>query len=228
MLGALAFFAASHSAFVAAAAPCEADPSVVKAAQPAVPADYLKHISGTRMAVVAVTLDAEGHVVTASIHTSTGSDMLDKAAVDAAEHSTYAPGATNCKPSGGTFAVQFSFEGTSPDSNAVCPRAATVAFMARPDVSDLSGLPGEVQVRVDLTIGPDGKLIDARISQSSGNMALDEAALNAARASTYRPKLIAVPVRRQAGKSQPSADDGVTCEAVTGTYRFVVTFDPHG
>jgi TonB family protein len=227
MLGALAFFAASHSAFVAAAPPCQADPGVVKLADPALPAGYRNHLSGTRIAVVAVTLDAAGHVTGASIYTSSGDTVLDNAAVDAAKRSLYAPGQTNCKPSGGTFAVQVSFEGTVTQGNDVCPREATAVSLVAPDASMLRGTTaGQIQVRVGVTIDPDGKLTTARILQSSGNMALDRAALAAARESTYRPKLIAVPVRRQAGKDQTSSSDGVTCKAVPGTYTFIVTIDP--
>ncbi|HTV92760.1 MAG TPA: TonB family protein [Verrucomicrobiae bacterium] len=47
-------------------------------------------------------------------------------------------------------------------------------------------------VLVEVTIGPAGNLIEARVtrSHSSGNAVLDEAALRAARASQYAPKLV--------------------------------------
>jgi TonB family protein len=80
---------------------------------------------------------------------------------------------------------------------------------------------------VEVTIGPDGRLVDARIAQSSRYMVLDQAALEAARESTYKPKTIAVPVRRQAGSGAASAREGVVCKAVTASYLFRVTFDPH-
>jgi TonB family protein len=59
-----------------------------------------------------------------------------------------------------------------------------------------------------VTIGPTGNLVDAKISQSAGNMALDQAALAAARQSTYAPKI-------------------VDCQPTTGSYYFKVTFDPN-
>jgi protein TonB len=87
---------------------------------------------------------------------------------------------------------------------------ATVVQQAQPEYPDSAreqGL-GEVQVAVKVTIGPSGSLVNAAISQSAGNMALDQAALAAARQSTYAPKI-------------------VNCEPVTGDYLFRVTFDPN-
>ena len=87
---------------------------------------------------------------------------------------------------------------------------ATVVNQAQPEYPDAArdqGL-GEVQVAVQVTIGPSGGLIDAKIAQSANNMALDQAALAAARQSTYAPKV-------------------VNCQPVTGDYLFRVTFDPN-
>src|SRR5690348_8365014 len=92
-------------AFLAATASCNHDPTVITLAQPLWPASASPHGSVT----VAVTLDAEGKVAAASVFQSSGDPAVDAAAVDAAKQSTYAPGATNCAPSGGTFGVQFQY-----------------------------------------------------------------------------------------------------------------------
>jgi protein TonB len=87
---------------------------------------------------------------------------------------------------------------------------ATVVQQAQPEYPDSAreqGL-GEVQVAVRVTIGPSGSLVNATISQSAGNMALDQAALAAARQSTYAPKI-------------------VNCQPEQGDYLFRVTFDPN-
>lgn len=87
---------------------------------------------------------------------------------------------------------------------------ATVVQQAQPEYPDSAreqGL-GEVQVAVKVTIGPSGSLVNAAISQSAGNMALDQAALSAARQSTYAPKI-------------------VNCQPIQGDYLFRVTFDPN-
>ncbi|HET6893911.1 MAG TPA: TonB family protein [Candidatus Baltobacteraceae bacterium] len=41
-----------------------------------------------------------------------------------------------------------------------------------------------------MVIGPDGKVLETHIAQSSGSRALDEAALDAARETTYTPKIV--------------------------------------
>jgi|SRR5579884_765453 len=76
-----------------------------------------------------------------------------------------------------------------------------------PDSAREQGL-GEVQVTVVVTISPTGQLVNATMGQGSGNMAMDQAALAAARQSTYAPKI-------------------VNCQPVEGTYNFKVTFDPN-
>jgi TonB family protein len=87
---------------------------------------------------------------------------------------------------------------------------ATVVNQAQPEYPDAArdlGL-GEVQVAVQVTIAPSGQLVGTKIAQSAGNMSLDNAAVAAARQSTYSPKI-------------------VNCQAVQGDYLFRVTFDPN-
>ncbi len=66
---------------------------------------------------------------------------------------------------------------------------------------------GPVAVLVQVTIGPTGNLVDASVYKSSGNMAIDRAAVRAARQSQYAPKL-------------------VNCQPTTGTYIFHADFTP--
>ncbi len=87
---------------------------------------------------------------------------------------------------------------------------ATVVQQVSPDYPESArslGL-GQVTVQVKVTVSPSGSLIGASIFQSGNNMSLDQAALSAARQSTYSPKV-------------------VNCEPVTGDYLFKVTFDPN-
>ena len=56
-----------------------------------------------------------------------------------------------------------------------------------PDIAKDENIEGTVTVRV--TIGPDGQVADAVITQSSGNALLDDAALRAARDSVFKPPL---------------------------------------
>ena len=66
---------------------------------------------------------------------------------------------------------------------------------------------GPVTVLVQVTVGPTGSLVNAAINKSSGNMAIDQAALRAARQSQYAPKL-------------------VNCSPTTGDYIFRADFQP--
>jgi TonB family protein len=65
------------------------------------------------------------------------------------------------------------------------------------------------RVLVLATINPDGSLAAARIQQSSGNMTIDRAALQATKESNFTPKI-------------------VNCKPVIGTYIFTADFSPAG
>lgn len=84
---------------------------------------------------------------------------------------------------------------------------ATATNAVQPDYPDSAremGL-GNVTVEVEVTVGPTGQLTAASIAHSGGNMAIDQAALRAARNSTYAPKI-------------------VNCKPVSGTYLFQADF----
>lgn len=82
-------------------------------------------------------------------------------------------------------------------------QAVTPAY---PDSARDLGL-GPVVVYVQVTVNPDGTIARAVITQSSNNSAIDQAALRAARTSTYSPKLVG-------------------CNAVTGTNVFPINMIP--
>ena len=64
-----------------------------------------------------------------------------------------------------------------------------------PQVAQEQNIQGDVTVRV--TIGPHGEVVAAVISASSGNPLLDQAALKAARETTYKPPMLGgVPTQR--------------------------------
>jgi TonB family protein len=66
---------------------------------------------------------------------------------------------------------------------------------------------GEVTVQVEVTVGASGNLVSASVYKSSNNMAMDQAALRAARQSAYAPHL-------------------VDCVPTQGDYLFSATFQP--
>jgi TonB family protein len=90
---------------------------------------------------------------------------------------------------------------TTPDHEA----AVVTAVTPPPDAG--KGLKAPATAVIQVTIGSDGKLVSAKVAQSSKNPAIDQAALDAASKTTYSPKI-------------------VNCEGVTETYAFPYTFDP--
>ncbi|MBV9149053.1 MAG: energy transducer TonB [Candidatus Eremiobacteraeota bacterium] len=75
-----------------------------------------------------------------------------------------------------------------------------------PESAKEQGL-GPVTVIVKITLSPGASVESATVLQSSGNMAIDQAAMLAARQSSYAPKL-------------------VNCAPAEGTYSFRANFDP--
>jgi len=68
-------------------------------------------------------------------------------------------------------------------------RVVKAVSPAYPESARKLGL-GPVTVLVAITINADGTLKAASIKKSSGNAAIDQAALTATRASTYAPKIV--------------------------------------
>ncbi|MBV8147488.1 MAG: TonB family protein [Candidatus Eremiobacteraeota bacterium] len=114
-------------------------------------------------------------------------------------------------PGGPGTAAPVAVAGT-PKPGCANPNAeATVTSPVQPDYPESAkdlGL-GEVTAEIEVTVGPSGNLTGASIYKSSGNMAIDGAALRAARESTYSPKF-------------------VNCEPTTGDYLFRADFQPAG
>jgi len=75
-----------------------------------------------------------------------------------------------------------------------------------PESAKEQGL-GAVTVLVKITLSPGASVESASVLSSSGNMAIDQAAMIAARQSSYAPKLS-------------------NCQPVEGTYSFRASFDP--
>jgi TonB family protein len=92
---------------------------------------------------------------------------------------------------------------------AVCPpnREVRVKNAAAPDFPDsLRDLRfGPKAVVADVAVSPTGSVTAVRITESSGNLAVDAALLKAARESTYLPKI-------------------VSCKGVSGHFLFRVEF----
>lgn len=97
----------------------------------------------------------------------------------------------------------------SPTPTPPCYRDVTVVTSSPADYPGTAKILGTepVEVLVRVVVEADGTVSSASIYKSSTDMAMDQAALRAARKSTYAPKMIA-------------------CKAVPGVYFFNATFQP--
>lgn len=92
-------------------ASCAADRSVrpIQVARPEVPAlAQLEHLSGT--SVVRVDLSDTGSVSSAYVAVTSGSSILDRAAIRTAKSMVYAPETRSCRPVPGLYAVEVEFK----------------------------------------------------------------------------------------------------------------------
>jgi len=186
---------------------CNHDAQLLQSAPPRLPAARYKALHGVPEAIVSVTTDDKAQVVTAKIVQSAGEADLDAAALESARTSTYAPATQNCKAIGETFGITIGFQ----PNDYACNHNAFVVKPGVPGMPDDVGplKPGQkLTVIVRVAIAADGTVSSATLTSPSGNVNLDAAALQAARQTTYSPKM-------------------VDCRAVAGDYMFQVTFEPN-
>ena len=112
-------------------------------------------------------------------------------------------GTSNGTPAPGTPAPTAKPACANPNQEATVTNAMQPEY---PQSAQDQGL-GPVTVLVQVTVGPSGGLVDAKVYKSSNNMAVDQAAIRAARQSQYAPRL-------------------VNCAPTTGDYIFRADFQP--
>lgn len=108
---------------------------------------------------------------------------------------TLGPGTAGGEPGAGPTTQDASQPAVATPAAPSCadPNAdATVTNVATPDYPDSARdlQLGNVSVLVKVTLDARGALVGATIAQSSGNLAVDDAALRAARQSTYAPRIV--------------------------------------
>jgi TonB family protein len=86
-------------------------------------------------------------------------------------------------------------------------RDATITKVEQPDYPRSARGLGYVTVQIEVAVDASGNLDQVRVYKSSGNQAIDDAALQAASRSKYSPKI-------------------ANCQAVTGYYLFRADFEP--
>lgn len=174
-----------------------ADASVVEAVTPGYPDSAFDLGIGPVTVLVSVTVNPDGSMNALHIVKSSNNMAIDQSALIAARRSTYAPKIVNCSATLGDvlFKAVFDPANRSPNVPLPCnPRYADASFRrevrpAYPDSARAQGA-GSAIVLVHVTVGLDGSVRWATVTKSSGNAAMDQAALEAARASQYTPKTI--------------------------------------
>lgn len=217
MLGLLLAFQAVHPV-LPTPPPCSMpfrEAGVLQRVEPQVPRDvYFDHpLQGAAVVDVA----PDGSVARVRIVKSTGNPVLDDAIVEAARKSTYQSKQDDCNATEGSYTFQADFEtpdvlmpataASAPPANS-CNHEGRVATSAHAVYPASLRVPQTTTALVKVTIGADGSLLDEKIAQSTGSDALDQSALDAAKHSSYSPKL-------------------VDCKPVAAAYIFRVVFQPH-
>jgi len=145
-------------------------------------------------------------------HSTTGSGPTERAYTAPANGSSNgAPnGVGTAAPAGNGQVAHVAAPTPTPKPACADPyREATMTNGVAPEYPQAAkdqGL-GPVVVLVKITLSPSASVENASVLQSSGNMSVDQAALVAARQSSYAPKLS-------------------DCKPVEGTYSFRASFDP--
>ncbi|HEY8312563.1 MAG TPA: energy transducer TonB [Candidatus Baltobacteraceae bacterium] len=169
--------------------------TVTHAASPAYPASERNAGHGVETALVKVTLDATGKVVAASVAQSTDNLALDRAAVDAANASTYSPGEVNCRPQGGTFLfrVVFAPPGSAPASGKLdaCDHAAAATQIVAPNTAGYTfSKPFPLHATITVNVDAKGQPQTASILTSSGDAAFDSLMYVVAAHASYIPAMV--------------------------------------
>jgi TonB family protein len=181
--------------------------TVTQRVDPAIPANTPVPTGDT---VVRVTVAPDGSVMGVDVQKSSGSPSLDEAVAAAAKASTYSPRLENCLPVMGAFlyAWHFGAQTAASAGGKNCDHDGSIASSARAVLPSDVHIAQPVTALVKVTIGTSGQLMDAAIQQSSGIISVDQAALDAAKRSTYTPKF-------------------VSCKAVVASYIYKLVFSPH-
>lgn len=192
---------------------CDRGPIITKAAVAHVAPRDQQQLGNGRVVAVQITVDDSGKVTSARVYSTSGFAAADSAALDAARASEYSPALQDCKPVAQTVAFD---EVVRPDYALLAQHCATpfqnatALQAASPDYPvSARRLRASGEAVIEVTIAPSGALEEAHVVQSANNMALDQAALVAARQTIYSPKT-------------------VRCVPTTGVYLFKVTFKANG
>ena len=189
--------------------PAEVEPEMTHQALPKYPPEA-KEDGITGKVWVSILVDEQGEVREAKVAESSGSSLLDEAALEAADKNKYKPGIQHGCPaevwvtypvefaltevkktsSGGEIEVKIDPEDSlpAPDefiSVEIMPEVIHQASPEYPLQAKQAGITGTVSVKA--LVDEEGKVLKATVAKSSGAVSLDEAALEAAYKCEYKP-----------------------------------------
>jgi TonB family protein len=176
-------------------------PELLTAAKPVYPPEALKQGVEGKVYIRSL-VDKNGDPVKVEVLKSSGSDLLDKAALAAAKKAEFKPALLNGQPVAIWVANAFTFkEGecsseSKPKTSDIPDENSFVALDKIPEVihqenpiyppeAEKKGIEGVV--RINAFIGKDGVPGKILVDKSSGNKLLDEAAAEAAGKMRYKP-----------------------------------------
>ncbi|MBK7142799.1 MAG: TonB family protein [bacterium] len=137
---------------------------------------------------LAAVIDEKGRVLDTTIASSSGNSRFEKAAIKAISGHKFAPGTTNGKPVTSWMAWFVRFDSTSKDverpgpKELIAPKPLEVTNPTYPETAVSDRSTGSVWVR--LYVDTTGRVLETKLLETSGDPALDSAAL--AVAPTYR------------------------------------------
>lgn len=167
-------------------------PAIIKSVPPAFPSNVIPDPhGGTLNAGVRVVFSSDGSVSSAEIAQTTGIPAFDASAVNAVKQWKFAPPTPGCTADPANVAsVTYAGVPLPPGSYDPCSHDAFILNQVTPDYPDSArhlGL-GRATVILLVDLDADGHLENMSLTRSSGNMAFDQAARDAAQASVYAPK----------------------------------------
>lgn len=119
-------------------------------------------------------------------------------------------------PAGLTFALSAALQTHAHPWTAQCPRGVQILIQPAPERGyPWSRLSNRLSAVLEVTVGQDGKLLEAHTVLSTRNATMDQAALQIARESTYAPRLVRV---------AQSAGSGFRCQPEVGHTLLKVQF----
>ncbi len=181
--------------------PVESMPEMVTTIKPVYPPEALKQGIEGKVYIRSL-IDKNGDPVKVEVFKSSGSDLLDKAALAAAKKAKFKPAMQNAQPVAVWVSNAFTFkEGEcktepKPETTGIPGKDDLVAFDVAPKLiyqeapvypPEAEGKGIEGVVRINAFIGKDGVPVKILIDKSSGNELLDKSAAQAAVKSRYEP-----------------------------------------